>query len=69
MSGKCDLGPSCFVGVNATIGNDVSVGPDCLIGAGAGVLKDVPADTLVRATPSDVGKVSARRFFKVAEAA
>jgi sugar O-acyltransferase (sialic acid O-acetyltransferase NeuD family) len=70
VSGKCAIGPSCFVGVNATIGNDVSVGADCLIGAGAVVVKDVPADTLVRGNLSDAGKgVSARRFFKVAEAA
>jgi acetyltransferase-like isoleucine patch superfamily enzyme len=70
VSGFCDIGPSAFVGVNATFGNNLTVGADCLIGAGAVVVKDVAADTLVRGNLSDLGKaVSARRFFKVAEAA
>jgi sugar O-acyltransferase (sialic acid O-acetyltransferase NeuD family) len=66
VSGFCDVGPNCFVGVNATLGNNVTVGPDCLLGAGAVVVKDVPADTLVRGAVSEVSKpVSARRFSKV----
>jgi sugar O-acyltransferase (sialic acid O-acetyltransferase NeuD family) len=70
VSGFCDLGPSCFVGVNATFGNNVTVGADCLVGAGAVVIKNIAADTLVKGNPSDPAKtVSARRFFKVAEAA
>jgi sugar O-acyltransferase (sialic acid O-acetyltransferase NeuD family) len=70
VSGFCDIGPNAFVGVNATFGNNVTIGADCLIGAGAVVVKDVAADTLVRGNLSDAGKaVSARRFFKVAEAA
>jgi sugar O-acyltransferase (sialic acid O-acetyltransferase NeuD family) len=66
VSGFCDVGPNCFVGVNATLGNNVTVGPDCLLGAGAVVVKDVPADTLVRGAVSEISKpVSARRFSKV----
>lgn len=70
VSGFCDIGPSCFVGVNATFGNNVTVGADCLVGAGAVVVKNVATDTLVKGNLSESGKaVSARRFFKVAEAA
>ncbi len=66
VSGFCDVGPNCFLGVNATLGNNVTVGPDCLLGAGAVVVKDVPADTLVRGAVSEAGKpISARRFSKV----
>jgi sugar O-acyltransferase (sialic acid O-acetyltransferase NeuD family) len=66
ISGFCDIGPNCFLGVNATIGNNVTLGADCLLGAGAVVVKDVPADTLVRGNLSDLSKsLSARRFSKV----
>lgn len=70
VSGFCDIGPNCFVGVNATFGNNITVGADCLVGAGAVVVKSVAADTLVKGNLSDTGKtISARRYFKVAEAA
>jgi sugar O-acyltransferase (sialic acid O-acetyltransferase NeuD family) len=66
VSGFCDVGPSCFLGVNATVGNNVTLGADCFLGAGAVVVKDVPADTLVRGNLSDLSKpLSARRFSKV----
>jgi sugar O-acyltransferase (sialic acid O-acetyltransferase NeuD family) len=70
VSGFCDVGAHCFFGVNAAVGNNVTVGADCLLGAGAAVVKDVPPDTLVRGTLSDLSKpISARRFSKVPEAA
>ena len=71
VSGFCDIGESCFLAVNATIGNNVTIGSDCLLGAGAAVVKDVPADSLVRGNLSDLSKpMSARRFSKIsAEAA
>ena len=66
VSGFCDIGPNCFLGVNATIGNNVTLGADSFLGAGAVVVKDVPADTLVRGNLSDLSKpLSARRFSKV----
>ncbi|MCI0457814.1 MAG: acetyltransferase [Gemmataceae bacterium] len=70
LSGFVELGTSCFFGVNATVGNNVKVGADCLIGAGAVVLKDVPADTVVKGQASEpVQAVSARAYFKVKDAA
>ncbi|HKB01076.1 MAG TPA: acetyltransferase [Gemmataceae bacterium] len=66
VSGFCDIGESCFLGVNATLGNNVTVGPDCLLGAGAVVVKDVPADTIVKGPSGEASKVSARVYSKVA---
>jgi sugar O-acyltransferase (sialic acid O-acetyltransferase NeuD family) len=66
VSGFCDIGESCFLAVNAAIGNNVTIGADCLLGAGATVVKDVPADSLIRGNLSDLSKpMSARRFSKV----
>ncbi len=70
VSGFCTLGANCFVGVNAAIGNNVVVGADCLLGAGAVVVKDVKEDSIVKGNLSEVpGKVSARHYCKVKEAA
>jgi sugar O-acyltransferase (sialic acid O-acetyltransferase NeuD family) len=69
VSGFCDIGPSCFLGVNATLGNNVTVGADCLLGAGSVVVKDVPADTIVKGSKSETSGVSATVYSKVGVAA
>ena len=69
VSGFCEIGTNCFFGVNAAIGNNVKIGADCLIGAGAVVIKDLPADTLVKASTPEIAKVSATAYFKVREGA
>jgi acetyltransferase-like isoleucine patch superfamily enzyme len=65
ISGVCDIGESCFFGVNSTVGNDVTIGADCLIGAGATVIKNVAENTLIKGNQSEAASVSARRYFKV----
>ena len=69
ISGFCDIGSHGFFGVNATLGNNVSIGPDCLIGAGATVIKNVPADTIVKAPKADVASVGAKAYSKVPDPA
>jgi len=66
VSGFCAVGESCFFGVNAAVGNNVTIGDDCLIGAGAVVIKDVPADRIVKGPKAEVAAVSARTYSKVA---
>ncbi len=65
LSGFVEVGASCFFGVNAAVGNNVKVGADCLIGAGAVVVKDVPADTIIKGNVSEPAKVRATAYFKV----
>ena len=48
ISGFCEVGQRCFFGVNSTVGNNVKVGDDCVVGAGALIIKDVPAKTVLR---------------------
>lgn len=47
ISGSVNLGEACFVGVNATFANDITIGQNCLFGAGALVLGDVPPNSKV----------------------
>jgi sugar O-acyltransferase (sialic acid O-acetyltransferase NeuD family) len=40
VSGHVRVGERCFIGVNATIRNAITIAPDTLVGAGALVMKD-----------------------------
>lgn len=40
VSGHCEIGESCFIGVNATLRNGLHIAPKTLIGAGAIVMGD-----------------------------
>ena len=65
VSGYCKIGESSFLGVNATLANNITIGKDCLIGAGAIILKDAPANTVYRGSPSEASKVNSFRFFRI----
>ncbi|OGW69519.1 MAG: hypothetical protein A3A88_11315 [Nitrospirae bacterium RIFCSPLOWO2_01_FULL_62_17] len=43
ISGRVGVGSHCFIGVNATIRDGVTIAPECVIGAGALILKDTVA--------------------------
>ena len=40
VSGHVDIGPSCFIGVNATLRNSIAIAERTLIGAGAVIMKN-----------------------------
>ena len=40
VSGHCEIGESCFIGVNATLRNGLHIAPKTLIGAGAVIMED-----------------------------
>ena len=65
VSGSCDLGPNGFYGVNCAIGNDVTIGEDCLLGAGCVVTKDLPPNSLIKSTRSEVANFTPRQYFKL----
>lgn len=48
ISGFCQIGRSCFLGVNSCFGDNIKVAADCVVGAGAVVVKDTePAGVYV----------------------
>ena len=64
ISGRVHIGEYCFLGVNATIRNAITVAPETLVGAGAIVMADteaksvyVPERTAVFPRPSDKVKI------------
>jgi UDP-3-O-[3-hydroxymyristoyl] glucosamine N-acyltransferase len=60
VSGRVHVGPSCFLGVNSTIRNAITIAPETLVGAGAIIMADtepksvyVPQRTAVFPRTSD----------------
>ena len=43
VSGYVHIGNNCFIGVNATLRNSITIAPETLIGAGAAIMKDTVA--------------------------
>ena len=65
ISGFCDIGENTFMGVNATVANNVTIGKDNWLGPNAIVMKDSEPATLFKTTQTEPAKVSTLRFFKV----
>lgn len=42
ISGFCHVGKSCFIGVNASVGDRVTIADDVVLGAGSVTVKDLP---------------------------
>ena len=47
VSGRVHIGPFCFIGVNASLRNGITLGESSLIGAGATVMSDTTAQAVL----------------------
>lgn len=65
VSGYCRIGRHSFLGVNATLANNVTLGADNWVGPGTVVMKDTADGALFKAEQPEPARVSATRFFKV----
>lgn len=63
VSGFCEIGERCFLGVNATIANNLRIGDDVWLGPGTNVVKDVAERSFVKPVASDIGTKSTLAFF------
>lgn len=66
VSGFCTVGEYSFLGVNATLANNVNVGRDNWVGPNVALMKDTPDGSLFKTEQPEPARVSATRFFKVA---
>jgi sugar O-acyltransferase (sialic acid O-acetyltransferase NeuD family) len=66
VSGFCRIGSSSFLGVNATLANNVTLGRDNWIGPNTVVMKDTADGALFKTEQPEPARVSAPRFFRVA---
>jgi sugar O-acyltransferase (sialic acid O-acetyltransferase NeuD family) len=59
VSGYVRIGNNCFIGVNATLRNSITIAPETLIGAGAVIMKDtVPRGVYLPPRAELAGKTS-----------
>ena len=50
ISGNVRVGPYCFIGINATLRDGISVGQGCVVGAGVTILRDTKAEMVCSVT-------------------
>ncbi len=63
ISGFCEIGASCFVGVNAAFNDKIKVGEDGIIGSGAVVVRDTAPGRVYVGNPAKaLGKSSFETF-------
>jgi len=67
VSGYCRFGESCFVGVNSTLRDQITVGRDAVIGAGAVVVKNVGDRQVVRGNPAVAADTDSFKVFGIAD--
>jgi UDP-3-O-[3-hydroxymyristoyl] glucosamine N-acyltransferase len=67
ISGFCDIGEYSFLGVNATLANNITVGKDNWIGPNVALMKSTEAGALFKTEQPEPARISALRFFKVKE--
>jgi carbonic anhydrase/acetyltransferase-like protein (isoleucine patch superfamily) len=64
VSGQAKVGDNSFLGVNATIVNEIKVGEGCFIGAGALVTKNTKENTVHITRSSEMLRYSASEYSK-----
>lgn len=65
ISGYCVVGSSSFLGVNATIENNVNIGVDNFIGARVLIQKNTELRSLYQESKTELSKINTHRLFKV----
>jgi sugar O-acyltransferase (sialic acid O-acetyltransferase NeuD family) len=67
ISGFCHVGNYCFMGVNSSLANNLSIASDNFIAMGAQVTKSTIENLIYKGAPAEPSKLSAKRFCKVVE--
>jgi sugar O-acyltransferase (sialic acid O-acetyltransferase NeuD family) len=67
ISGFCDIGESCFLGVNSAFNDELQVGRDCLVGSGAVVIRNCEPGKVYVGNPAKALEKSAYETMGVPE--
>ena len=52
--GHCKIGERCFIGVNATLRDFLTIGDDCFISMDASITKDMQTGSIALGNPSEI---------------
>jgi carbonic anhydrase/acetyltransferase-like protein (isoleucine patch superfamily) len=67
ISGFCDIGENSFLGVNATVANNVTIARDNWVGPGVVITRNSAPGNLFKPAKVEPAKLSALEFLKVPE--
>ena len=67
VAGSARIGRASFLGVNASIANEVQIGADNWIGPGVTITADTPEKAMYRGEQPAPAKATTHRFFKLKE--
>ena len=67
VSGWCDIGVNCFLGVNSTIANNTTIGKESWVMHGAIISGDIPPNSFVKTSPSEVVPLNEPALFRALE--
>ncbi len=65
VSGRVQINHSCFIGVNATLRDNITIGEKSIIGAGSLILSDVAANGVYAGTETERSRVPSNRVRKI----
>jgi len=65
LSGFCEVGEYSFLGVNATVANNITIGKDCWVGPGALIVKNTEPQSFYKASPAEPARITTHRYFKI----
>jgi acetyltransferase-like isoleucine patch superfamily enzyme len=65
ISGSSVIEPYCFIGVNATIGHEITIGRESFIGAGALITKNVEPKSVYIAPATAKYRLDSEMFLRL----
>ncbi len=65
ISGVVKIEPYCFLGVNVTIRDDITIARECIIGAGAIILKGTKPGEIYRATATEPMPIDSSKLRRI----
>lgn len=62
ISGNVKIGPYCFIGVNATLRDGITIARECVIGAGSLILKDTKEKGIYTTKPAELRSMNSSKL-------
>ncbi|NDP22025.1 MAG: acetyltransferase [Paludibacter sp.] len=67
ISGFCEIGNNTFIGVNASIADNIIIAPDNLIAMGAVINKSTNENSIYKGNPATRVAISAKQFYQIGD--
>ena len=65
ISGNVKIGPYCFIGINASLRDGITIARECVIGAGSLILRDTKEREVYTTKPAELRSVDSSMLKKI----